>query len=557
MKTSASVTHFFNTCISNSRRTDMSRPCKVPDQARPVLRSAVLVAAMGAAFISPAAWAFNSGSTGADGALSPTVNTEIQVPPSGILNYISVNIPAGVTVTFKKNVLNTPVYLLLSGDASVAGTIDISGTPGAQTGTSGDGKQADDGLPGQGGPGGFGGGRGGRDDPAQSTAIIRGGGGLGPGGGSGGTEGADGCDTTTAWYYKYIGGPAGYATDGSKYSSAGYCGTAYATLSKRQGKAYGSSILQPLIGGSGGGGGRGGTAYAGSGGGGGGGAILIAASGTINLTGLIKADGGGAGYPRGDNVGGAGSGGSGGAIRLVATTVTGAGRAVAVGGCLHDPTRDPTSKYVYYNATSAEYYVSAQVFDCSFYGASEGRIRIEAENITFSGRALPAYSTDVPGPVFLSSLPGLRIAAVAGQAVPANPTGSADLTFPANLTNPVTVDLATTNVPTGNTVLVKVIPAYGDTQEVQSPAITGTAASGSASVQVTLPQGPSVLQATTTYTVVVAMGEALSRFAHNERVEKVQLMASLGGQSQAKLITISGKEYLVPVSVLQMVGFIG
>ena len=66
-----------------------------------------------------------------------------------------------------------------------------------------------------------------------------------------------------------------------------------------------------------------------------------------------------------------------------------------------------------------------------------------------------------------------------------------------------------------------------------------------------------MLQATTTYTVAVAMGEARSRFAQNERVEKVQLIATLGGQSQAKLITVSGKEYLVPMSVLQMVGFTG
>jgi len=45
---------------------------------------------------------------GADGALAPTVNTEITRPASGILNYTTVNIPAGVTVTFKKkNALDT------------------------------------------------------------------------------------------------------------------------------------------------------------------------------------------------------------------------------------------------------------------------------------------------------------------------------------------------------------------------------------------------------------------------------------------------------------------
>jgi hypothetical protein len=141
-------------------------------------------------------------------------------------------------------------------------------------------------------------------------------------------------------------------------------------------------------------------------------------------------------------------------------------------------------------------------------------------------------------------------------AVPSNPTGNADVVLPATQANPVTITFATTNVPTGNTVLFKLIPAYGTPTEVLSPAISGTTASGSTSVQVSLPQGPSTLQATTTYTVVVAMGEALSQFAQNERVEKVQLTATLGGaDSQVKLITVSGKEYMVPASVLQLVGF--
>ncbi len=85
--------------------------------------SAVFVLATLAAASAQAA--FNSGSTGADGALNPTVNTEIQLPPSGILNYTTVNIPAGVTVKFKKNAANTPVFILASGDVTIAGKIDI------------------------------------------------------------------------------------------------------------------------------------------------------------------------------------------------------------------------------------------------------------------------------------------------------------------------------------------------------------------------------------------------------------------------------------------------
>ena len=53
----------------------------------------------------------NSGSTGADGAFNPTTNTVINMAdhPDGIYHYTSVNIPAGVTVTFTPNANNTPV----------------------------------------------------------------------------------------------------------------------------------------------------------------------------------------------------------------------------------------------------------------------------------------------------------------------------------------------------------------------------------------------------------------------------------------------------------------
>ena len=501
------------------------------------LRPQALMAALALAFTAFGAHAFNSGSTGADGALAPTVNTEIQLPPSGVLNYTTINIPTGVTVRFKRNALNTPVYLLASGNVTIAGAIDINGKTAAATGTAGDGVQADDGVPGEGGPGGYDGGRGGRDDLAMTAAVIRGGAGLGPGGGLPGIEGGDGCPR----YYKYIGASAGYATNGfdgnANPSGAGIIG---GCSNSGFGALYGSAILQPLIGGSGGGGGRGGPNYPGSGGGGGGGALLIASSGTVTLTGSIGASGGYGGAVAGTNSGGSGGAGSGGAVRIVATGVTGAGSITANFGCPQAVTGSVNGN-----------------MNCNFYRSSVGRIRIEAEALTYSGTTTPAYTTDVPGPVFLASLPSLRIATVAGVAVPASPTGNADVTLPADVVNPVTVTFETANVPTGNTILFKLIPAYGTPTEVLSAAIAGTTAAGTASITVSLPQGPSTLQATTTYTVVVAMGEALSVFAQNERVEKVQLIATLGGAGQAKLITISGKEYTVPMSVLQQVGFAG
>lgn len=493
--------------------------------------------ALAAALAAPSAFAFDSGSTGADGALAPTVNTQITLPPSGILNYTTVNIPVGVTVTFRKNALNTPVYLLASGNVTIAGAINISGANASDTGTAGNGNQADDGLPGAGGPGGFDGGRGGKDDQAQNVAVIRGGAGLGPGGGVGGIEGGETC-TLGNLYQPFVGGSAGYAGRGNVRSLV-MCGVSVSDAT-RGGVSYGSPILQPLIGGSGGGGGRGGTNFAGTGGGGGGGAILLASSGTVTLTGSISAAGGHSGDSGGTGFGGPGGGGSGGAVRIVATRMAGAGSIGAQGGCT-------------IGTSTGQSYVSS---NCSYYSASVGRIRIEAESTTYTGSTNPTYIADVPGPIFLASLPSLRIDTVAGVAVPANPTGNADVVLPATQANPVTITFATTNVPTGNTVLFKLIPAYGTPTEVLSPAISGTTASGSTSVQVSLPQGPSTLQATTTYTVVVAMGEALSQFAQNERVEKVQLTATLGGvDSQVKLITVSGKEYMVPASVLQLVGF--
>lgn len=196
--------------------------------------------------------------------------------------------------------------------------------------------------------------------------------------------------------------------------------------------------------------------------------------------------------------------------------------------------------------------------DGDSFGGSVGRIRLETTNITYSGASVPAYSGDTPSPVFVSAVPTLRIASIGGSTVPAEPTGNADLTFPANLSNPVVVNLETINIPPGNTVEVKVVPAYGTPTTALSPAITGSNAAGTTSVSVTLPQGPSTLQAVTSYTVTVAMGENLSRFAQNERVQKVEIIANVGPTPAiARLITVSGKRFDVPTAILQIAGFNG
>jgi len=241
------------------------------------------------------AWAvFESGSTGADGAFNPTANTELQLPADGVFNFTTVNIPAGVTVTFKKNASNTPVYILATGDVTIAGTIKVDGaSTTSSTGTS----------PGVGGPGGYDGGYGG-------AIGLPGGKGMGPGGGGGGPSTS----------YR-TGGGGGFATAGGSQGDNYGAG----------GPAYGNVSLIPLIGGSGGGGCAGSTTASCSGGGGGGGAILIASSGTITVTGSITANGG-----EGYNLAG---GGSGGAIKLMANVISGNGTISAMGGKLSSPNR--------------------------------------------------------------------------------------------------------------------------------------------------------------------------------------------------------------------------
>ena len=262
------------------------------------------------------------------------------------------------------------------------------------------------------------------------------------------------------------------------------------------------------------------------------------------MTGTIDATGGDGGGTSGTGVGGIGAGGSGGAIRLMATTITGTnGSVLANGGCIN------------YNNNRRQ--LCGVNGGHNEYGGAAGRIRFEAEAITFSGTSQPAYTADVPGPVFIAEAPSLRIASIAGQAVPANPTGNADVTLPASTTGAVEVVFQTVNVPLGNTVLLRVVPAYGQPTEGQSSAIVGTAANGTTNVSVTLPSGPSVLQATTTYTVVVAGQVDLSRFAQNEAVEKVEVTVSMSGEPKARLLTASGKSYDVPYAALRAAGFRG
>lgn len=468
-----------------------------------------------------ALWAFQSGSTGTDGALTPAVNTQVTLPPSGVLNYTQINIPAGVTVTFLRNTTNTPVVLLVAGDATIAGTLDVSGTASTATGAGGDGNIGDDGMPGIGGPGGYDGGRGG-----QVGESRMGGAGLGPGGGIAGFVPSSNCGSQSG------GGGGGHGANGT----SGWISGCVSNVSPG-GAMYGSSALLPLLGGSGGGGGAGGTSFVGSGGGGGGGALLIAASGTIQVTGAIRANGGASGASGGLGCGATGGGGSGGAIRLIATTISGNGAVSAAGGGG--------------TFTSSQACGGASVRGVGGDGAI-GRIRFEAETYTRTAASTPPHSFGAPGDVFIAGTPTLAITSIGGVEVPAAPTGVADVSLPASTVNPVTVLVRTTGVPVGNTVTVTVIPAHGSAASAVSTALAGSTAQATASAELALPPGPSTLQASVTYTIVAALGDALSRFAQNERVEQITLTAMPGQPAQVMLVTATGQRYPASARALRI-----
>lgn len=444
---------------------------------------------------------FNSGSTGADGPFSPTTNTTLQLPPNGTFNFTTVNIPAGITVTFAWNITNTPVTILATGDVTIAGKIDLNGRPGgdARTGT------ALYSLAGLGGPGGFDGGTGG-----DGVISTRGASGLGPGGGGGGEVGTI---------------PLGYGVQtlglGGGGGGFGSAGTSAAYPDKGGGSggpSYGTPNLLPLVRGSGGGGSGARFGYTGAGGGGGGGAILVASSGTITLTGSITANGGNGGYGLA-NQSSPGGGGSGGAVRLIANSIKGSGGSISVAGGSGSGTD---------------------------YGkGGSGRIRIEAYTMTATISFSHAPSIGKPGSVVIASEPTIRIASVAGITAPSSPSGSysnPDITLPADTTNPVSVVITASNVPLGTPVNLTITPYTGSPVTVTGTALTGTLENSTATATVNIPANqPCVISASATFTLT-ASGNGQPMFIGGERVKMVRVASVFGGKSNVTYITESGRE---------------
>lgn len=441
----------------------------------------------------------NSGSNGSDGAFNPRTSTNINMAnhPDGIYQYTSVNISNGVTVTFTPNAANTPVVWLVQGSVTINGYVDLYGGSGVPSGAAGDG-----------GPGGS---RGGNPGGGGSTP----GAGAGPGGGK--------ADSSKAY-----GGNASYSTLG---------GVLLQSLTNYQadaGEIYGNNFLVPLIGGSGGGGNN--T----SSGGGGGGAILIAANDTILLNGTINAYGGmgviGASY------GAPSGGGSGGAVRLVGTKIRGSGGMSVDGG-------------------TASGFLNG---NCCFNSvAGKGRMRLDSLDNTFTGGTSGITNRGyqpiiIPPP---NQAVSLAIQSIAGIAVPQSPTGASaapDVIVPGQQATPVSIVIRCVNIPLNTAIIVDVKPANGATIRTVGVNNTGTQASSTATVSITMPRGAGTIQAKAVSGIAGSLGASLNNVekfrsyaqtgltADGERFASVEITAPLGGPSQLVYLTESGKRYPLP-----------
>ena len=442
----------------------------------------------------------NSGSNGSDGAFNPTQNVVIDMAdhPDGIYHYTSVNVPSGVTVTFKANVGNKPVVWLVQGDCVIDGLVDVSGGSAEYGGNAG--------------PGGGGGGNGG------TTANN----GKGPGGGKAARFGGNGSHSTpgTIW-----------DGDPSETPDQGPAGA-----------VYGDTFLLPLVGGSGGGG-----AVNGGYGSGGGGAILIAASGTITLNGQIGSQGGHAvaywqdGAPRGFNGPGAGSGG---AVRLVASRISGAGFINTDGGSV-------AGRIGYSGADlgrAGAGRVRLDTYENSFRGGVNGTVSQGFQPIII---AAPGQGMQLA----IQSVGGNAVSTTPSGAL-ANP----DVIISAQHQNPIPVVVKCTNVPLNSEITVVVHPANGPDVQAVGINSSGNTASSTATVALNMPRGGGIIYAKAVTGVTGGSSSSASASkdsatrsyletgltADGERFTKVETKAALGGKQETTFVTESGNRLVMP-----------
>jgi hypothetical protein len=418
-------------------------------------------------------------------------NTTVVLPPDGILNYTTVTIPDGVTVTFQPNSANTPVTILAQGTITIAGMLYVNGADGTVATPSGSTVL----LGGVGGPGGYRGGQGGQKGLANNSGAP----GQGPNAGSSGRFDA----VVTA--------NGDYGADSSFVS------------------------LIPLFGGSGGGGGTGDASLWGTSGGGGGGALVLASSTqiTIQNPGTVAANGGNGPIYTSVCSTYSGGPGSGGAVRIVAPQVTVQGGVTATGGgggCVA--------------GVGGPGRIRIECTTCSLVATNPAA---SVSNVL--GPVAPASTPP------LVSVPTLTISAIGGLTVPTNPNGvytAADVTLPTGTVNPVSVTLTASNLPVGTVFTLRIIPASGAEAFFVSSPTTGTFASSTATVAVQFPYSQiSLMQAYAN----VPLSAGLAPQIDGDIAERVLIATAIGEPSTVTVVTRSGKmfSYQPPSTFVQAV----
>ncbi|MBI4442719.1 MAG: hypothetical protein HY649_05020 [Acidobacteria bacterium] len=425
-------------------------------------------------------------------------------------------------LTFVSNSDNTPVWIRATGNVTINGNtvLNVAGRNGGNVlatflrGTGGNG-----------GPGGFRGGDGGNGGISPSIGTT----GFGPGGAAGAA-----ADT--------------HATVSAKFLTTGktVAGTAIAA---------GNDLLTMLRGGSGGGGGGGRSSFAGGGAGGGGGAVLIAANGTITVSGTVTAEGGNGSNSSGRN----GSGGSGGAIRVVANTIAGGGVISATGGAAGSCTIASPCPVVGEGG-----FLRLEAFTISFSGSFGGFGAPQATNVT---------AASAPGQIFLptsaTASAFLKISKITDGANPSNTvspslaaqdiagrTGivsSVDATMPnpASPANTVAVEFTVgpcPGFPAGKNITLVVTPldpAQGAAANYTTASPIDCTASPHATISgVTLPLGFSSFSAFTVLSIDTGgvLARMFPKIYQGEEIDSVRIEANARG-TEYVLIAKSGKEF--------------
>jgi hypothetical protein len=454
---------------------------------RQILKT-VVIFGVASAFSAVAFGQFTSGSTGADGAYladtsgdfdpnnlkatcsTCTANNVVNAAGDNVFNFTTITVNSNVTIRIRASkVRNMPVVWLATGNVTLNGTLNLTGDPGYTLNAADQSQIIQNRRPAEPGAGGYYGGLGSRGGVGPEA-------GAGPGGGIAGQNVANSGPPFNGLCY----GGAAVAYTAVYPPQAGSAGQYYNPSPLSQ--PYGNIYLVPLYGGSGGGGGWGTNANGqdvGGGGGGGGGAIRIVSTTQITVAGGgINTNGGNAGQITNDATYCYGGPGAGGAIHLIAPTITGAGTLNISSGGFAAPFNEAgaVDGYVRFN-------VSNYTYTGSINGVCTGaNCTANTFNNAFVG---PLYN--VPTNSTLAQ-PSIQITQVNGVNVPQPPAGqylNPDVQI--NTNNPVTVNIAASNVPVGTVVTLRVTAETAGDTSMQCSPLAGTAASSTASCSATFP----------------------------------------------------------------------